>query len=129
MFRRSFGEFPYYIALYVDDLLHVCESIEIRDIVADQLTSKYGVMDHHFGNQLSFLSMSILVDLDAGEILLDQDAYVMKFLETVDENCGKILQQYPASADIIKVNESEALDGKMAIYFMYSCMFSCGELR
>ncbi len=59
-------------------------------------------MDHHFGNQLSFLSMSILVDLDAGVIILDQDAYVMKFLETVDENCGETLQQYPASADIIK---------------------------
>ncbi len=65
VFRRSFGEFPYYLALYVDDLLHFCESIEIRDIVADQLTLKYGVMDHHFGNQLSFLSMSILVNRDS----------------------------------------------------------------
>ena len=117
VFRRSFGEFPYYIALYVDDLLHVCESIEIRDIVADQLTSKYGVMDHHFGNQLSFLSMSILVNRDSDEIILDQDAYVMKFLETVDENCGKILQQYPATADIINVNETETLDGKSALTY------------
>ncbi len=48
----------------------------------------------------------------------------MKFLETVDENCGKILQQYPASADIIKVDDSEALDWKMAFSFMYSCMLS-----
>ncbi len=68
-------------------------------------------MDHHFGNQLSFLSMSILVNRDSDKIILDQDAYVMKFLETVDENCGKILQQYSASADIINVNESETLDG------------------
>ncbi len=48
--------------------------------------------------------MSIIVNRDADEIILDQDAYVMKFLETVDEDCGKILQQYPASADIINVD-------------------------
>ena len=61
--------------------------------------------------------MPILVNHDADVIILDQDVYVAKFLETVDENCGKILQRYPATANIINVKETETLDGKSALTY------------
>jgi hypothetical protein len=71
-------------------------------------------MDHHYGKQLSFLSISILIDYDLQTIVMDQDAYIIKFLEGIDGEFGKKLQQYPSSPDIINDNESESLDAKKA---------------
>jgi len=111
IFQQSFNGNPYYIGLYVDDLIHICSDVAIRDKIANMLVDRYGSMDHHFGNQLSFLSISILVDFKNDRLIMDQDEYVRKFLESIDDDCGSKLQQYPTPATFEKdINGSNEME-------------------
>ena len=71
----------YFIAVYVDDLLHICADINTGIIIGDLLTKRYGMMEHHFGTNLSFLSINLQYNHDYTILIMDQHAYLQKFLE------------------------------------------------
>ena len=131
-FFQIFGDKIYYIGLYVDDLIHVCDD-EIGGIVADQLTKRYGSMDHHFGSSLSFLSINIFYDFNNGVLIMDQNAYIVKFLEVVDESCGKSMQQYPTGVDFeLDLNgedESKLLEQDLSIMNTVLYLIFCLEFN
>jgi hypothetical protein len=113
IFYREINNKMYYIGLYVDDLIHICDGNESKDMIASKLNEKYGKMDHHFGNQFSFLSLSINIDYINNIITIDQNNYITKILESFGDNYGKSFNQYPTSAtfdkEICDFNESELL--------------------
>jgi hypothetical protein len=88
----------YEILLYVDDLIHSCNDNDEAQFIADLLTLRYGVMDHHFGSKISFLSLSINVDHYQRMITIDQTGYINNFLSQVEKKYQIIPSEYPSTA-------------------------------
>jgi hypothetical protein len=112
IFSRERNGCMYYIGLYVDDLIHVCDNVQERDDVSNELTRRYGSMDHHYGNQLSFLSLSINIDYEKGILTMDQDAYLAKFMETNEISRALPSQSYATNNDfeyLLEEDESDML--------------------
>jgi hypothetical protein len=55
-------------------------------------------MDHHTGENLSFLSLNILYRRKEGVLTLDQNAYVEKFLDSIADEFEVKEHQYPSIA-------------------------------
>ena len=132
LFHRDIDGDKYYIALYVDDLIHISPNEQFGMIISDQLTSRYGSMDHHYGKNLSFLSLPIQIFED--RIVMDQDAYIQKLLEGLEESCGKELQQYPMAANSVLNDDNElvALNGQDVVSYrsiLMSIMFVATRTR
>ena len=64
LFSKIINMKQYFIAVYVDDLLHVCNDNDVGIMIGDQLTKRYGKMEHHYDKNLSFLSINLQYNND-----------------------------------------------------------------
>ena len=48
VFLKIINTQNYFIAVYVDDLLHICNDVSVGVMIADLLTKRYGRMEHHY---------------------------------------------------------------------------------
>jgi hypothetical protein len=105
VFKQSFDGLWYFVALYVDDLIHISPNSQLSRYVADLLTVRYGEMDHHFESNLSFLSLNIRYDIIDGSLFMDQNSYIEKFLELVASEYEISPQIYPSIDELLYKDE------------------------
>lgn len=120
MFTAVVNGHEYTILLYVDDLLHSCHDETTAKIVADQLTQRYGVMDHHYGLSISFLSLSIVSSPNHRIIKISQTGYIRNFISEVEKKYEIVPSVFPASRmflDPISMSGGTVLDKKRARVF------------
>ena len=64
------------------------------------------MMEHHFGTNLSFLSINLQYNHDYTILIMDQHAYLQKFLEEAKENIDLVATTYPID-EVTTINLSE----------------------
>ena len=114
--------------------MHASPHETLSNEIANQLTARYGSMEHNFNTNLSFLSMNIVYDKLNGVLTIDQDAYMTKFLDSIGEKHDIELQQYPSIDNImfdqVVEEDSRVLDKeKSSLYRTYLMVLMYCALR
>ena len=103
------------IAVYVDDLIICCKSLQHITDMKDKLSSRYNMKD--LGDLNYFLGVKIVLDYKKGLVSLLQTSYVEKILERFGMSQSKpVKTPYEISTQLTSASEGEKLYPNLTEY-------------
>jgi hypothetical protein len=96
----------HFIAIYVDDILHVSNNTNMIKLLRNYLEAKFGSLGTQSGPKLSFLSINLEI-LGENSIKMDQNAYIGVAIAKWAKIYVIKASKYPSNHDLFISNEDD----------------------